>query len=78
MRPSTTDIARDGEAPEPTHCIVLGEGDSVRIAFLAGEDTGAPVSLLSAVTLTRSQLSGFAGMVAAILDVDDPYAVSSS
>ena len=72
------EIARDGSAPDVTHCVVLGEGTSARIAFLIGEDTCKPVSLLSAVTLTRPQLSGLAGMVAAILDVVDQHAVSSS
>lgn len=78
MPQSTIDIVRDGSAPLVSRCVVLGEGENVRIAFLCGDGAEEPSGLLSAVTLTRGQLSGFAGMVAAVLDADDPYATSAN
>ena len=76
MAQSKIDIAKSGSAPTATHCVIIGEASEVRIAFLTGADTNEPVGFLTAVTLTRSQLTGFAGMVAAVLDADDPNAVS--
>ena len=78
MSRSTNDVVRDGLAPLVTRCVVLGEGENVRIGFLSGDDADEPSVLLSAVTLTRAQLTGFAGMVAAVLDADDPYATSAN
>lgn len=76
MPKSSIELAREGVAPAAARCVVLGEGESVRLAFLTGDDADEPSGLLGAVTLTRSQLAGFAGMVSAVLDSDDPNASS--
>lgn len=74
---SKIDLAQGSLAPSVSHCAFLAEGDQVRLAFLGGADDGSPF-LVSAVTLTRSQLSGLAGMAAALLDADDLHAISLS
>ena len=70
------DAAQGGPAPAPTHCVVIGSVAGVRLAFLAGEEDDGSLSVLSAVTLSRSQLTGLAGMLAAIIDTDDRNAIS--
>ncbi|MDX7952472.1 hypothetical protein P7D22_14985 [Lichenihabitans sp. Uapishka_5] len=76
MPKSSIDLARTGQAPRVTRCVILGEGADVRIAFLSNGGESGPDAMLSAVTLTRAQLTGLVGMLSSVLDSDDQDALS--
>ena len=69
-----TDTMQSCPAPAVANCVLVGQDETIKLAFFDVPDGGARG--VRAVTLTLAQAEAMAGMLCAFLDSDDHSAVA--